>query len=38
MTPVFYVLLRRMTGNRPLVQHNDNHPQDEDDHMKVAAE
>jgi multidrug efflux pump len=38
MTPVFYVLLRRMTGNRPLVQHNDNHPQDKDDHMSVAAE
>jgi multidrug efflux pump len=38
MTPVFYVLLRRMAGNRPLIQHNDNHPADEEDHMRVAAE
>ena len=38
MTPVFYVLLRRLAGNRPLIQHNDNHPSDEEDHMKVAAE
>ncbi len=22
MTPVFYVLVRRLTGNRPLVQHD----------------
>jgi multidrug efflux pump len=38
MTPVFYVLLRKLAGNRPLIQHNDNHPVDEEDHMKVAAE
>jgi multidrug efflux pump len=38
MTPVFYVLLRKLAGNRPLIQHNDNHSVDEEDHMKVAAE
>jgi multidrug efflux pump len=38
MTPVFYVLLRKLAGNRPLIQHNDNHPADEEEHIRVAAE
>jgi multidrug efflux pump len=28
LTPVFYVLLRAITGNRPLKQHGEVHPQD----------
>jgi multidrug efflux pump len=35
MTPVFYVLLRRLTGNRPLVQHGKSTM--EGDEPKVAA-
>jgi multidrug efflux pump len=39
MTPVFYVLVRKLTGNRPLVQHNDNLPVGHDDEiMRPAAE
>ncbi|AJD42303.1 AcrB/AcrD/AcrF family efflux system transporter protein [Rhizobium gallicum bv. gallicum R602sp] len=38
MTPVFYVLLRKLTGNRPLVQHNDNRPPSEEAAIRVAAE
>ncbi|MUO78715.1 multidrug efflux RND transporter permease subunit [Agrobacterium vitis] len=39
MTPVFYVLIRKLAGNRPLVQHvNDDHDQDNDRPMRMAAE
>ncbi|MVA22931.1 efflux RND transporter permease subunit [Agrobacterium vitis] len=39
MTPVFYVLIRKLAGNRPLVQHNhDDHGQDNDKPMPMAAE
>ncbi|MBF2713618.1 efflux RND transporter permease subunit [Agrobacterium vitis] len=39
MTPVFYVLIRKLAGNRPLVQHNhDDHEQDNDRPMRMAAE
>ncbi|AJC80751.1 efflux RND transporter permease subunit [Rhizobium etli] len=39
MTPVFYVLLRRMTGNRPLVQHKpDEHKEEEAEVIRLAAE
>ncbi|PKA41464.1 efflux RND transporter permease subunit [Rhizobium sullae] len=38
MTPVFYVLVRKLTGNRPLVQHNDNHPASDENVIRVAAE
>ncbi|KAA3518462.1 multidrug efflux RND transporter permease subunit [Agrobacterium vitis] len=39
MTPVFYVLIRKLAGNRPLVQHvNEDHEQDNDRPMRMAAE
>ncbi|MGO7215004.1 efflux RND transporter permease subunit [Rhizobium ruizarguesonis] len=39
MTPVFYVLLRRLTGNRPLVQHKpDEHKEEEAEVIRLAAE
>ncbi|BCH61137.1 multidrug efflux RND transporter permease subunit [Agrobacterium vitis] len=39
MTPVFYVLIRKLASNRPLVQHvNDDHEQDNDRPMRMAAE
>jgi multidrug efflux pump len=34
MTPVFYVLMRRVAGNRPLVQH---HLEVEGGEVKVSA-
>jgi multidrug efflux pump len=27
LTPIFYVMLRRLTGNRPLTQHGEGHVQ-----------
>ncbi|MNY74011.1 Efflux pump membrane transporter BepG [compost metagenome] len=39
MTPVFYVLLRRVTGNRPLVHHNQDVPgTDVAETHRIAAE
>jgi multidrug efflux pump len=39
MTPVFYVLLRRLAGNRPLVQHKpDEHKEEEAEVIRLAAE
>ncbi|KQV83791.1 efflux RND transporter permease subunit [Rhizobium sp. Root1220] len=39
MTPVFYVLLRRLTGNRPLVQHTEHeHDAEEAEIIRLAAE
>jgi multidrug efflux pump len=39
MTPVFYVLLRRITGNRPLIQHKpDEHRAEEAEVIQLAAE
>jgi multidrug efflux pump len=36
MTPVFYVLVRKLTGNRALVQHKEDHQSGEV--IRLAAE
>ncbi|CDM58884.1 MULTISPECIES: efflux RND transporter permease subunit [Rhizobium] len=35
MTPVFYVLVRKLTGNRPLVQHKEHEHEQEENEAKV---
>ncbi|RAX42923.1 efflux RND transporter permease subunit [Rhizobium tropici] len=38
MTPVFYVLIRRLTGNRPLKQHHHNDNEHSAEVLPIAAE
>jgi len=38
MTPVFYVLIRRLTGNRPLKQHHHNDNSHSAEVFPIAAE
>ena len=38
MTPVFYVLIRTMTGNRPLKQHHSNDNDHSAEVLPIAAE
>jgi multidrug efflux pump len=38
MTPVFYVLIRRLTGNRPLKQHHHNDNNHSAEVLPIAAE
>ncbi|CCM76146.1 efflux RND transporter permease subunit [Rhizobium mesoamericanum] len=39
MTPVFYVLVRKLSGNRPLIQHNEHeHDAEEAEIIRLAAE
>jgi len=38
MTPVFYVLMRRLTGNRPLIQHKETEHEHEAEVIRFAAE
>jgi multidrug efflux pump len=38
MTPVFYVLIRRMAGNRPLKQHHSNDNNHSAEALPIAAE
>ncbi|MBB6484025.1 efflux RND transporter permease subunit [Rhizobium lusitanum] len=38
MTPVFYVLIRRLTGNRPLKQHHHNDNEHSAEILPIAAE
>ncbi|EJL56889.1 hydrophobe/amphiphile efflux-1 (HAE1) family transporter [Rhizobium sp. CF122] len=35
MTPVFYVLVRRLSGNRPLIQHKEHEHEQEENEAKV---
>ncbi|KRB61931.1 transporter [Rhizobium sp. Root708] len=39
MTPVFYVLVRKLSGNRPLIQHKEHeHDEEEAEIIRLAAE